>query len=233
MTASSLFSALSKRAQAILSDPRHLLLEKRGARKNYWHFSIEKIQQNHFQKDKILTLSYFASGGELGDGNGAEDLFHALFQEAISRIGHGKAVLYLLQLSFRELENFLRDENHLPFFDHSAIDLAENIFKMVKNTLLVDLVLKEIENKDSFSPSQKGWEQLNLVEKNRKALLFVEVLNNLFFPVTNLQLALVEEYEMAILMNDFPVGVEVIKALVIELFGNVEEISSFKVVAVQ
>ncbi|MDD4973158.1 MAG: hypothetical protein PHY93_02350 [Bacteriovorax sp.] len=222
-----LIQTFSKRAQDFLSTPCHALTKvaiESANKKWFWDFTLEKIEQNNFQSDKILTLYYFNKSGSVLD---------SLFLEALSRMAIGRDIGFLRQLSFRELENFLRDENHLPVFNISGVISPEQSFKVVKNSLLADLLIKEIEKKAGTSTQLKGWIQLTLVEKNQRVRAFIKILNNLFSQAKPLELALAEAGEIAIVMNDFPVGGEVLEVLIHESIGITEEISSLKVVAVQ
>ncbi|MBC7540831.1 MAG: hypothetical protein H7281_18565 [Bacteriovorax sp.] len=217
----------SKRAQDFLSTPRHSgtsNTNESSDNKWFWDFSVEKIQQNEFQSDKILTLFYF---------NNSASILESLFLEALSRMVIGRDITFLHRLSFRELENFLRDENHLPVFDILVTIAPEESFKVVKNSLLVTLLKKEIEKKAGTKSPKKAWNQLTLVEKNQAGRAFIERINNLFLQAKPLQLAFASSEEMAIVMNDFPVSAEVIEGLARESFGYTEEISSLKVIAVQ
>jgi hypothetical protein len=217
----------SKRAQDFLSTPRHsgsFNTNESSGKKWFWDFAFEKIQQDDFQSDKILTLFYF---------NNSASILELLFLETLSRMAIGRDISFLQRLSFRELENFLRDENHLPVFDILVTIAPEESFKVVKNSLLVTLLKKEIEKKEGTKSPIKAWNQLTLVEKNQAGRAFVERINNLISQAKPLQLALASNEEMAIVMNDFPVSAEVIEGLARESIGCTEEISSLKVIAVQ
>ena len=122
---SEIVQTFSKRAQDFLSTPRHALAKTErelGNRLWFWDFSLEKIQQNNFKSDKILTLNYF---------NNSASVLDSLFLETLSRMVIGRDIEFLQRLSFRELENFLRDENHLPVFNNSGAVNPEESFKVV------------------------------------------------------------------------------------------------------
>lgn len=217
----------SKRAQDFLSSPRHLLANNPGEvvhDKWLWSFTLQKNQERDFQNDKILTLFYV---------NHSSSTLESLFLEALSLMVQGQNIFFLQQLSFRELENFLRDENHLPVFHAFDALSSEESFKAVKISLLSTLIIKEIEKKGEAFGHVKRWDHLTLVEKNQKAQAFIECVNNVFFEAKPLQLALAEKEKIAIVMNDFPIEALVIEQLFHQSFGNTEEISSLKVVAVQ
>lgn len=217
----------SKRAQDILANPKHALAHGSPLKSHQfwtWEFSLKKMKQNDFQSDKILTLNYLKH-----DGN----ILESLFLETISQMVLGRDIYFLLNLQFRELENFLRDENHLPVFDILLPISPEDSFKSVKNSLLATLLKYEIEKIEGAVSQLFGWSHLSLADKNRWSRTFISHLNNLFSRVVPLQLAIAENDKMAIVMNDFPVSTEVLEVLLKLIFNSADENSSFKVVAVQ
>jgi hypothetical protein len=155
-----------------------------------------------------------------------------LFFEAIARFSIGRNILFLEKLTFRELENYLRDENHLPVFLNFDSFELEDIYKTVKNSLLTALLLLKIKNNNSFHPLSKSWTELSLVEKNQTFKTLVFLLNYLFPQVKELELVLVEKEEVFLNMNDFPLSIGVILELADQLFKISIEKTSFKVVAV-
>lgn len=145
----------------------------------------------------------------------------------------GKNILFLQNSTFREIENYLRDENHLPVFDSSVLVLAEESFKRVKNSLLGALLLDKLEGLGTKASVQKNWRSLTLVEKNREVSRLITGFNSLFPTTKPLELALVETSELSVVLNDFPIQLEVLEFLIQSLLGNEEGISSLKLVAVQ
>lgn len=218
---------LSKRAQEFLNTSRHLKENSSQAvlsARPFWEFSFQKNNENEFQSDKILTLFYsYPTATEL----------EFLFMETISRLATGRNILFLEKLTFRELENFLRDENHLPVFEISITPEVEALYKVVKFSLLASILIKEIENNIDYRPLEKSWSALSFVEKNREAKILISLLNSLFPAVKPLELALVENQEISVVMNEFPISQEVIEEVLGRLFVNPLEKSSLKVVAVQ
>lgn len=218
---------LSKRAQEFLSHPVHRSLKSsidRCPKKWQWSFSLEKWDSNEHQNDKILTLSYFIEEAPICD---------LLILETLSQMIKGRDVLALNHLSFRELENFLRDENHLPVFENLTGDLPEESFKSVKNSLIVAILKIKLEAK--LNPTKKliKWKELNLVEQNKTCLAYLTLLNNLFNKTNSLELVLASTDEISLILNGFPLSVEVIEELLKEFIDDKQQISSFKVVAVQ
>lgn len=218
---------LSKRAQEFLSHPVHRTLKSFidcGSKKWQWSFSFEKLDSNELHSDKILTLSYFSEEASICD---------LLILETLSLMVKGRDVLALNHLSFRELENFLRDENHLPVFENLPGNFPEESFKSVKNSLIVAILKNKLEAK--LNPTKKliKWEELSLVEQNKTCLAYVTLLNNLFNKANPLELVLASTDEISLILNGFPLSIEVIEGLLKEFIGDEQQISSFKVVAVQ
>lgn len=218
---------LSKRAQEFLNSPRHF--KKTSAQValgplTNWEFSFEQSNEVEFQSDKILTLFY-------SDPIGTE--LELLFKETISRLAIGKNILFLEKLTFRELENYLRDENHQPVFDISVAIRPEAVCKVVIFSLQAAIIINKIKNNFEYRPVQKGWSELSLVEKNRETKAVVSLLNSLFPRVKPMELALADNEEISVVMNEFPISREVIEVLMQGLFVNSAEKSSLKVVAVQ
>jgi hypothetical protein len=218
---------ISKRAQEFLVKPRHITAcnpEELEQKKWLWNFSLEKSKLQNLLSDKILTLFYFNISGST---------LELLFLEAMSRMILGRDLLFLQRLTFRELENFLRDENHLPVFDISGSLAPEISFNEVKNSLLVTILKGEMRNIEVAGSELKGWDKLSFVEKNKLATGFMSFLNKLISAGKPLQLVLAEKDLITIAINDFPISVEVIEGLARETFDHSHENSSLKVVAVQ
>lgn len=210
---------LSNRAQGILSSLNHSLKKcsEKGSEEK-WGWEIL------FKDDKFLTLSYFIKSA---------NILESLFLETLTQMALGRDLYFLQQLSFRECENFLRDENHLPVFGDFGIFSPKDTFKLVKNSLILAFLLKEIKENEAEGLYFRGWKILTLVEKNRQANTFIKVLNNHFSRGNLLKLALAETEKIAIFTNGFPIEIEVIEELIHKLSDHAEEISSLKVVAVQ
>ncbi|MDO9181447.1 MAG: hypothetical protein Q7U04_03520 [Bacteriovorax sp.] len=220
-------TSFSKRAQDIVANPRHVsAIEIKGSETNrwIWDFNLLKNNESDLLSDKILTLFYKCL---------SQSVLDLLFLETLSRMLLGKDIYFLNRLSFRELENFLRDENHLPVFVNSTNIAPEERFMAVKNSLLFSFLIKEILKNETFKPPIKAWEEMSLVERNRQIISLFQVINKLFSLEKSLQLALAETEVISIIMNQFPIAIEVLEGLIHELFKSTQKISSLKVVAVQ
>ena len=217
-----LIQILSNRAQCLLKSPRHLYKEDgkiEQKEKFTWHFKTVETN-NNFLDDKILTLSF----GE------SSNILETLFKEAISQMSSGRTVHFLEKLSFRELENFLRDENHLPVFHQTDLLKAQEIAKVVKNSLLSELLEKKIDKKMAPPIS---WNDLSLVQKNLQSRSLIFAINSLFPQVKSIELALAEEDKVSIVMNDFPLSLEVLEGVLESHFLVSLTKTSLKMVAVQ
>jgi hypothetical protein len=71
------------------------------------------------------------------------------------------------------------------------------------------------------------------VEQNKTGLAYVTLLNNLFNKTNLLELVLASTDEISLILNGFPLSIEVIEELLKEFIDDEQPISSFKVVAVQ
>lgn len=219
--------AWSKRAQQFLANPTHQLAEcpdKLSLKKWSWDFTLEGLQQGNFQSDSILTLFYFSESASV---------LETLFLESLSRMCIKRNISSLLKLSFRELENYLRDENHLPSLENLEALSAEACFKQVKNSLLTAIIMKEIKKNYTYDLDSRTWAQLNLLEKNQSGHTFIFRLNKLFSLVKPMELAFAGNEEFSVVMNDFPLEISLIQELADSTFGGRVGFSSFKVVAVQ
>lgn len=138
-------NTLSKRAQEVLSSPRFLLDDSSKKAS----FAVECAG------DKILTARHKSS---------LEDVSF-LFAEVLCLFSQGKNILEVWKISYREVESFLRDENHLPFLPVDPKEL-ESLFIKTKLSLMGAL-LKSSHQFNLVDVSQ--WEALSLVEKNKLA----------------------------------------------------------------
>ena len=103
---------LSKRALALLNTPQYgKILDDQPAQAYQWHFT----------NDKKLTLSF-------------ESSYHQMripLMDAISALLNSGDLKNLFILNFREVENFLRDQNDRPAFEGAEIAEIEKIFDLI------------------------------------------------------------------------------------------------------
>lgn len=147
---------ISKRVQRLLDQPEFFVNSINTLDKSF----ILTLDEN----DKILTAHHrFAK--EASES-------HLLFAEVFCVLAPGKVLFNLWTLTFREFENFLRDENHLPAF----LDLGEELemeFSELKLTFLASGYFQKLGN---LQLHFKDWHSLTLVAKNKIALALCQKL---------------------------------------------------------
>lgn len=215
---SSSFS-FSKRAESLLDNQRH---SKTSFQDETWSWDFTLKESESFLGDKILTLMYSNLPTERSD---------SLFLETISILSIEKNIDFLIRLGFREVENYLRDENHRPAFDAKDEISLEKSFKKVKNSLLSALILNKLkETKDKYRQNI-SWNDLSFVEKNRRVMAILEDLNLLFPKGKKASLALVENETIFLVKNDLPLDLDTVELILRPLFHIDSGKSSLKVVA--
>jgi len=167
-----------------------------------------------------LTLQYSNSTGQsLVD----------LFLESVCRMLVNRPLQALFSLSFREVENFLRDENHLPAFTNDSESSAREVFLQVKMTLVQKVLLENMDIKRLIGTDQ-SWNDLSLAGKNRTVINFFSWLNDRFGKANSLELILVEDPVVTVKNNDFPLDLPLIEGLLNQLFTSKETLSPLKVI---
>lgn len=137
---------MSKRAQAIMVNPTYYLFDKTA------RFCISLSHD-----DKVLTIH---QSEELGS-------IEFIFAEVLAKFAQNKKLSELWKINFREVENFLRDENHLPAFDHD-LALVSEIFTKTKISMISGVVKSLLKNNfENLKNEVFHWEKLKLVEKNK------------------------------------------------------------------
>jgi hypothetical protein len=110
--------------------------------------------------DKILTATYSTSSTEI----------EQLFKEIISRFSKGRSLKQALEINFRELESFLRDENHLPSFSEDSFQELSELLNDLKLSLVTSaLSTKNPSFKELSETLLISWQELSLVDKNQWA----------------------------------------------------------------
>jgi hypothetical protein len=153
--------------------------------------------------DKILTVSHRKYSIDI-------DL---IFSEAMALFSLNRTISDLWKINYREFENFLRDENHLPAFAEDATILEEFFVKM-KISLIASTI--NFRQKTKLALLKNGifnWRNLSLVEKNIWSRDFLEVLGWTFIfcdegtlTVANSPLFTTNESLELLLMKIFGVG---------------------------
>lgn len=219
---------LSLRSQNILKDRLHESGKSESAQ-GRWEFSLQANGES-FLSSLIVYLSYSLphSAAPLRE----EDL---LFLETLSRLSSGRSVETLNRMTFREIENYLRDENHEAAFDVLVEKPFIESFERVKNSLLASILKKKLKEisfdrvlEETF---HTDWDALTFVEKNRLGMLFISQINSLFPNEKGLQLLLVEGDIVNIISNGFPLSLDVLKDTLNDYFLGSDGKTSLKVVA--
>lgn len=205
--------AYSQRAQNLLTDCKCARTADIASNPQW---EIDYGSSAPFQNGRILTLKY---------SHISTDVLETVFYESICRLSQGKTLNFLFLLSFREIESFLRDENHLPAFGNELELRALEVFGRLKAALLHKILRGKI-----GLPQEKKWSKLTLADKNRGTMELFSSLNNLFPKDKNLELILAEEGTVTVKKNDFPLELDVVEALLNDLFGPEETHSPLKVI---
>lgn len=207
----------SKRAHDFIIRPKYHTGTSLG-----WTYTLDsKIEP--LLDDKFLTLAYSNPSA-----NEIENLLH----ESLSRMSIGKTVGFLNKMNFRELENYLRDENHLPVFEKEDSISIEKSYRYIKNSLLALVLWDKCGASKLQFLDQGAWKKLGLVEKNRNIEKLVSLINSYFSQTKSLELVFVEKDSVSVIVNDFPMDLEVLEIVINEFVNFIEEDSSVKLVAV-
>lgn len=176
---------------------------------------------HYFQTDKILTLQYSHS-----EDNDLKNIIC----ESICVLSQGKTMSFVTFLAFRELESFLRDENHVRSFAEEVEAHATEIFAQVKTSLLVHALASRIVLPAPWSEQKFLWKSLSLTEKNRAVTVLIDEIAKLFPEGKIMELVLAEEGTVTVKKNDFPLDLPVFEGLMGQLFSNDTPNSPLKVV---
>jgi hypothetical protein len=186
---------ISKRAQNLLEQ------------KEFFKEDIGSLFFVEWENDKILTVSH--------RGNPADAEF--IFAESLARIAKKRSIPELWKISFREVDSFLRDENHLPAFSGEA-DVFEEVFNQIKISLIAYAAKSKLSNPISYN------ENLTLAKKNEWA-------QNLLRPL-GWQLVLLEAGVLTVTHTPENVQAFTLEAVINTILEGEVQIPPLKVVAV-
>ena len=194
---------ISQRAQGFIKTPKFF---KKGVSSEF----LVTIND----QDRILTVSH---------GKNPEDM-EFLIAEVVAKFSENKKISEIWKINFREIESFLRDENHLPTFTGDTLEI-ESILNHIKTTLIGFAFKSKINKENKMIISQwKNINHLSLTVQNQWAQSLVKVLDwELIF------------YESSILtVTNTPVGVdaETLSLLINSILSGEDIIPPVKVVAV-
>lgn len=189
-------TSISKRAQGFLGTPEFF----KGS-------LTHKFEVIFNTNDKILTVFHRENPADL----------EFIFAETLARFSKNKNIPELWKINFREVDSFLRDENHLPAFQEDGV-LLEKILLKTKISLIASAVKAQL--KSDFLLSK----ETNLAAKN----LWAQKL------ITPLGWELVLYEHDVLTVTGLPEGVptEALEELLKDILEGGEKVLPMKVVAV-
>lgn len=146
---------ISKRAQAIFANPQYL----NSSINEYFLVSFDS-------SDKILTVHHDGKQGEI----------ELILSEALIVFAKNQLLNDLWKINFREVENYLRDENHLPAFSTDLKNLEEKLNLLKIALIAAAFQARSKEELSRLASDVFDWEKYSLVTKNIWARDFLAVL---------------------------------------------------------
>jgi hypothetical protein len=187
---------------------------------------FKATQENDFEivldsSDKILTVTYSNPQTEI----------ELLFREILARFSKGRLLKQALEINFRELENFLRDENHLPSFTEESTQKLSELLKELKLSLITSaLISKNSAFKELSTALLSGWSGLSLVEKNQWAQRLIDEIQREL--KLSFELLWCEESTLTIKISKEQAPDLDLEAFLVKLLGGSKKLLPIKVVAV-
>lgn len=215
-------SLFSIRAINHLSHPQFIAGAKSQA-SFFWQLEYSE-GAGHLQTDKILTLRY---------SHRTEDDIQNILLEALCRLVQGRTLSFVFLLNFREIESYLRDDNHVEAFGPEIYSRAQECFERLKSSLLVQILVQKLDDsRSSFGVKsiKSPWDQLSFVERNRAVSRLIAELNKLFGNEKALEFVLAEGDLITVKKNDFPLDLVVLEHLMGQIFSMGSVDSPLKVV---
>ena len=164
--------------------------------------------------DKILTVFH---------GKNPEDVDFIL-AEVVAKFSENKKISDVWKINFREIESFLRDENHLPAFGSETHEI-ESILTQVKTCLIGYAFKEKLKQQHKWIISQrKNWNHLTLTAQNEWAQVLVGALG--------WELIFCEESILTVTNTPIGVDAETLSLLINTIVSEEEIILPMKVVAV-
>ncbi len=161
------------------------------------------------QSDNILTLSHCFQPGTV----------ECLMIESLASLCLHKNLKYLWKIQYKELENFLRDENHIPALSIETIFFEA--FSKMRQLFIMESLKQALAHHSELNYPQND---SNLVELNRWGQHFSRFLNG--------ELILVEGAQFNIKLNPMSMSQTDINMVFENLHGARSNWPMFKVVAV-
>lgn len=150
-------TTISKRAQGILTNSQ---FQKSDLTSDF-EVTLDS-------SDRILTVFHSGKAGEI----------ELILSEALAVFAKNRTIADLWKINFREVENFLRDENHLPAFTESIPEM-EKILNIRKISLIAE-ALKTKAGEEVYTLIEMifDWRNLSLVAKNQWAMEFLNIIGS-------------------------------------------------------
>jgi hypothetical protein len=146
---------MSQRAQSFIKTPKFF----KGGISSDFQVTVD-------DHDRILTVSHGKN----------PDNMEFILAEVVAKFSENKTISEIWKINFREIESFLRDENHLPAFAESTQEI-ESVLIHVKASLIGFAVKAKFNKQHQWIISQrKNWNQLSLTAKNEWAQTLIRPL---------------------------------------------------------
>ena len=152
-------SDFSKRARLVINEPTHSFNPASDTKffSNYdWHCDIEN--EGSF---KILTLKYHVRTKTITP-------LELLILESFSMLAESRKIDQVFNLTFRELENFLRDFNNTPSIPEVCLSQADLDFIKIKSDFFKFFLINEYFKDNSLEIRALDWPRMSLFQMAKK-----------------------------------------------------------------
>lgn len=194
---------MSQRAQGFIQNPKFF---KEGTSSGF----IVSVDDN----DSILTVSH---------GKSPDDI-EFILAEVVAKFSENKKISDVWKINFREVESFLRDENHLPAFGDDTHEI-ESVMGGLKVSLISFAFKAKLKNDyEWFISQRKNWNRLSLTAQNEWAHALIKPLG--------WELVFCEGDILTVTSTPAGVVAESLSLLINTILGEEETLLPMKVVAV-
>lgn len=154
------------------------------------------------------------------------------FGKALLLMAKKKQFEFLVSLKFREVENYLRPINHIPFIKNEDFENAEKVFTNTKLVILLDISYNFLTMKGHIPTiSRVIFDTMTLVEKNiviRELFIKLKILFNFI----NFELVYVENNAVYVKFDNEYDCKELFQSLVCRFFKEKSELLPINVLFV-
>lgn len=194
---------MSQRAQGFIQNPKFF---KEGTSSGF----IVSVDDN----DSILTVSH---------GKSPDDI-EFILAEVVAKFSENKKISDVWKINFREVESFLRDENHLLAFGDDTHEI-ESVLGGLKVSLISFAFRSKLKNDyEWFISQRKNWNRLSLTAQNEWAHALIKPLG--------WELVFCEGDILTVTSTPAGVVAESLSLLINTILGEEETLLPMKVVAV-